>query len=119
MLVDCFRIGRRGNEVQKGVPSVTNPRAFLVTITGEPYQPTRLHYNLFERAKVADTFHEAAMHGLRQIQAALGLAVFQRSEEAEIRQLLLLDTLEKAADCFGLFLFHGTRPHVPQPQLVR
>lgn len=31
-------------------------RAILVTITGEPYQPTRLHYRLFDKAKVADTF---------------------------------------------------------------
>lgn len=31
-------------------------RAFLVTITGEPYQPTRLHYRLFDKGKVADAF---------------------------------------------------------------
>jgi hypothetical protein len=31
-------------------------RAFLVTMTGEPYQPARVHYNLFEKQKVADTF---------------------------------------------------------------
>jgi hypothetical protein len=55
MLVDCFPIGRIGNEVQKGVPIVTN-RAFLGTITGEPYQPARLHYKLLQKERVADSF---------------------------------------------------------------
>jgi len=27
-----------------------------VTITGEPYQPARLRYSLFDKEKVADTF---------------------------------------------------------------
>ncbi len=35
---------------------VAQDRAFLVTITGEPYQPTRLHFQLFHKEKVADTF---------------------------------------------------------------
>lgn len=41
--------------MKKHGPSVAN-KAILVTITGEPYQPTRLYYELFQKEKVADTF---------------------------------------------------------------
>jgi hypothetical protein len=46
--------------VKQGVAGETSPvqdkRAFLMTMTGEPYQPARVHYNLFEKEKVAATF---------------------------------------------------------------
>ena len=50
--------------VKQGVPGETGPvqkRAFLVTMSGEPYQPARVHYNLFEKGRATDTF--AKLHG--------------------------------------------------------
>jgi hypothetical protein len=53
-----FKIGNPV-KVKNEVPSETSSdqsRAFLVTITGEPYQPARVHYSLFNKGKLADTF---------------------------------------------------------------
>ena len=89
-------------------------RPLLVTTTGEPFQPARLHYTVRDCRRLGILLARAGMCGLRQGPESLGMAFRRRSQFAQV-QAFLEGRVEARSGGPRFFLY----PRVPLGGTVR